>query len=32
MAVDNIARGIEIVLSVAAERTEDIAVAEGAIS
>ena len=32
MALDDIARGIEIVLSVAAARTEDIAVAEGAIS
>lgn len=32
MALDDIARGIEIVLSVAAARTEDIAAAEGAIS
>ena len=32
MALDDIARGIEIVLSVTAARTEDIAVAEGAIS
>src|SRR4051795_13051500 len=32
MALDDIARGIEIVLSVAATRTEDLAIAEGAIS
>jgi pyroglutamyl-peptidase len=32
MALDDIVRGIEIVLSVAAARTDDIAVAEGAIS
>jgi pyroglutamyl-peptidase len=32
MALDDIVRGIEIVLSVAAARTEDIATAEGAIS
>jgi pyroglutamyl-peptidase len=32
MALDDIVRGIEIVLSVAAARTEDIAVAESAIS
>jgi hypothetical protein len=32
MALDDIARGIEIVLAVAAARTNDIAVAEGAIS
>ncbi len=32
MALDDIVRGIEIVLSVAAARTDDIVVAEGAIS
>jgi pyroglutamyl-peptidase len=32
MALDDIARGIEIVLAVAAARTDDIVVAEGAIS
>jgi hypothetical protein len=32
MALDDIVRGIEIILRVAAARTEDIATAEGAIA